>query len=167
MEELQLKYVEITFDKKSPQNVDTEINISGKIDNNVEDLEYKFIVGKGGIWNTIQEFSGQNKCVWRPKREGEYMVMMQAREKDGKKPLDYLAKEDYSILRSEVVSTMHKEVSFEAAVNAGDVNIEYKDIVDRKDEKLLMLDAGNLFNGNEKFKKEIKNQDDNLVRLLS
>ncbi|MDR3596594.1 triple tyrosine motif-containing protein [Clostridium sp.] len=163
MEELQLKYVEIAFDKKSPQKVGTEINISGKIDNEVECLEYKFIVGKGGIWNTIQEFSDKNECVWRPKREGEYMVMIQAREKDGKKPLDYLAKEDYSILRSEVVSTMHKEVSIEAAVNAGDVNIEYKDIVDNEDRNLLVLDMKNSNDDKEEFKEAIKNQDDSLV----
>lgn len=57
MEELQLKYVEIAFDKQTPQKIGTEINISGKIDGEIENLEYKFIVGKGGVWNTIQEFS--------------------------------------------------------------------------------------------------------------
>ena len=98
MEELQLKYVEIVFDKQAPQNSGTEINISSKIDSQVGNLEYKFIVGRGGVWNTIQEFSGNNECVWKPKIEGEYMVMVQAREKCGKKPLDYLAKEDYSIV---------------------------------------------------------------------
>lgn len=49
MEELQLKYVEIAFDKQAPQKVGTEINISGKIDGEIENLEYKFIVGKGGV----------------------------------------------------------------------------------------------------------------------
>lgn len=163
MGELQLKYVEIAFDKKSPQKVGTEINISGKIDNEVECLEYKFIVGKGGIWNTIQEFSDKNKCVWRPNREGEYMVMIQARERDGKKPLDYLAKEDYSIVRSEVVSTMHKEVSDEVAVNAEDLNIEYKDISNNEDKNLSLLDRNNSNNDNKDLKDNINNQDDNLV----
>ena len=67
MEELQLKYVEIFFDKQTPQNIGTEINILSKIDSQVGNLEYKFIVGKGGIWKTIQEFSDKNKCVWKPK----------------------------------------------------------------------------------------------------
>ena len=70
MEELQLKYVEIAFDKKAPQEVDTEINILGRIENALEELEYKFIVGKGGLWNTIQEFSDKNECIWKPKEEG-------------------------------------------------------------------------------------------------
>ena len=54
MEELQLKYIEIFFDKQTPQNIGTEINILSKIDSKVGNLEYKFIVGKGGIWKTIQ-----------------------------------------------------------------------------------------------------------------
>ena len=35
MEELQLKYVEIVFDKQTPQSVGTEINILSKIDSRV------------------------------------------------------------------------------------------------------------------------------------
>lgn len=166
MEELQLKYVEIVFDKKSPQKVGAEINISGKIDNQGIELEYKFIVGKGGIWSTIQEFSDRNECMWKPKREGEYMVMIQAREKDGKKPLDYLAKEDYSILRSEVVSTMHKEVSIEPAVNAEDINIEYKDVAENNtDKNLLMLNMKDFKDSNGNTEETIKNQEDNLIQF--
>ena len=130
MEELQLKYVEIVFDKQTPQNVGIEINISSKIDSKIGNLEYKFIVGRGGIWNTIQEFSEKNECVWKPKREGEYMVMVQAREKYGKKPLDYLAREDYSIVAGEEINAMHEEVSIEKVVNEGNVKIDFKDIVD-------------------------------------
>ncbi|AWK50606.1 triple tyrosine motif-containing protein [Clostridium beijerinckii] len=139
MEELQLKYVEIIFDKQMPQNVGTEINILSKIDSQIGNLEYKFIVGKGGIWNTIQEFSEKNECVWKPKREGEYMVMVQGREKDGRKSLDYLAKEDYSIVREEVINTMHEEGSIEKAVNQGEVKIDFKDILDNEDENLLVI----------------------------
>lgn len=164
MEELQLKYVEIVFDKKSPQKVGTEITISGKIGNQGIELEYKFIVGKGGIWNTIQEFSDRNECMWKPKREGEYMVMIQAREKDGKKPLDYLAKEDYSILRSEVVSTMHKDVYIEPAVNAENINIEYKNAAENNaDENLLMLNMKDFKDSNGNAEETIKNQEDNLI----
>jgi len=139
MEELQLKYVEIIFDKQMPQNVGTEINILSKIDSQIGNLEYKFIVGKGGIWNTIQEFSEKNECVWKPKREGEYMVMVQGREKDGRKSLDYLAKEDYSIVRGEVINTMHEEGAIEKVVNQGEVKIDFKDILDNEDENLLVI----------------------------
>ena len=157
MEELQLKYIEIFFDKQTPQNIGTEINILSKVDSKVGKLEYKFIVGKGGIWKTIQEFSDKNKCMWKPKREGEYIVMVQAREKNGKKPLDYLAKEDYSIGRGEAINTMHEEVSIEKAVNETEVKIDFKDIVDNEDENLLVIKKEDSIDNNTEFKKVINN----------
>lgn len=101
MENMQLKYVEVIFDKEKPQSMGTEIKIIGKIDEDISNLEYKFIVGKGGIWKTIQDFSINNECLWVPDSAGNYIVMVQAREKDGKKPLDYLAKQDYIICDKE------------------------------------------------------------------
>ena len=62
------------------------------------------------------------------------MVMVQAREKYGKKPLDYLAKEDYSIVEEESINTMHEEVSIEKAVNEGEVKIDFREIVGYEDE---------------------------------
>ncbi|BCZ44332.1 hypothetical protein psyc5s11_03990 [Clostridium gelidum] len=161
MEELQLKYVEIIFDKQTPQNVGTEINILSKVDSQIGNLEYKFIVGKGGIWNTIQEFSENNECAWKPKREGEYMVMVQGREKDGRKPLDYLAKEDYSIVRGEAINIMHEEVSIEKAVNEGNEKIDFKDIVDNDD--LLRIKKEDFTENKIELKKTINNAEDNVV----
>ena len=165
MEELQLKYIEIFFDKQTPQNIGTEINILSKVDSKVGNLEYKFIVGKGGIWKTIQEFSDKNKCVWKPKWEGEYIVMVQAREKNGKKPLDYLAKEDYSIGRGEAVNTMHEEVSSEKVVNETEVKIDFKDIIDNEDENLLVNKKEDSIDNNTEFKKVINDAVDKVVFL--
>ncbi|WP_090088947.1 triple tyrosine motif-containing protein [Clostridium uliginosum] len=97
MQELQLKDVDIIFDKEKPQNKGTEISILSEINKKTADIEYKFIIGSNGIWNTIQDFSDDNKCLWKPKSEGEYIIMVQAREKNGKKSFDYLAKENYLI----------------------------------------------------------------------
>lgn len=155
MEELQLKYVEIFFDRQPPQNIGTEITISSKIEDRDGNLEYKFIVGKGGIWNTVQEFSEQNKCMWKPKVKGEYMVMVQAREKDGKKPLDYVAKEDYSIVSDQEVNTIHDEISVEKAVNEGEEKIEFKDIINDRDP----------ISGNVEFKEVINSSEDKVVFL--
>ena len=165
MEELQSKYIEIFFDEQTPQNIGTEINILSKIDSKVGNLEYKFIVGKGGIWKTIQEFSDKNKCVWKPKWEGEYIVMVQAREKNGKKPLDYLAKEDYSIGRGEAVNTMHEEVSVGKVVNETEVKIDFKDIVDNEDEDLLVNKKEDSIDSNTEFKKVINGAADKVVFL--
>lgn len=163
MEELQLKYVEIIFDKQTPQRVGTEINILSKIDRQIGNLEYKFIVGKGGIWNTIQEFSENNECVWKPKKEGEYMVMVQGREKDGRKPLDYLAKEDYSIVREEAINTMHEEAFIKKTVNEGNEKIDFKDIVDNED--LLVIKKEDFSGSKKEFKKTINNAEGNVVFL--
>jgi len=163
MEELQLKYVEIVFDKQTPQNIGIEINISSKIDSKIGTLEYKFIVGRGGIWNTIQEFSEKNECAWKPKREGEYMIMVQAREKYGKKPLDYLAREDYSIVAGKEMNAMHQEVSIEKVVNEGNVKIDFKDIVDNG--KPIEMEKENFIDSKIEFKKAINNPEDNVVFL--
>jgi hypothetical protein len=163
MEELQLKYVEIVFDKQTPQNIGIEINISSKIDSKIGNLEYKFIVGRGGIWNTIQEFSEKNECAWKPKREGEYMIMVQAREKYGKKPLDYLAREDYSIVAGEEMNAMHQEVSIEKVVNEGNAKINFKDIVDNG--KPIEMEKENFIESKIEFKKAINNSEDNVVFL--
>jgi hypothetical protein len=154
MEELQLKYVEIIFDKQTPQNIGAEINISSKIDNCEGKLEYKFIVGKGGIWNTIQEFSEKSECVWMPKSEGEYMVMVQARDKDGKKPLDYLAKEGYSIISEEETGIIQEEILSPKVVNDGEGDINFKGI----------LEDEVVFN-NVEFKEVMNIQEDNVVFL--
>lgn len=153
MEELQLKYVEMIFDKQTPQNVGTEISIFSKIDSIVGNLEYKVIVGKNGVWNTIQEFSDKNKCVWKPKREGEYMVMVQAREKDGKKPLDYLAKEDYSIVREDAVNTIHEEISIEKVLD------------EEEDKDLLVIEKENFSDKKMESREVISNTENKVVFL--
>jgi len=165
MEELQLKYVEIEFDKQAPQNIGTEINISTKIDSQVGNLEYKFIVGRGGVWNTIQEFSEKNDCVWEPKIEGEYMVMVQAREKYGKKPLDYLAKEDYSIVDGEVVNIMDEELSTEKVVNENEVNADFRIVKDSEEKCELDIKSKELIENEAEFKNAITNSGDNVLFL--
>lgn len=127
MEDMQLKYVEVIFDKEKPQIVNTEIKIIGKIDENIDNLEYKFIVGKGGIWKTVQDFSEKNECLWIPKLEGDYIVMVQAREKGGKKPLDYLAKQDYTVCNTENIIPNVEEIKVEENGDVFETNVKYKD----------------------------------------
>ncbi len=128
MENMQLKYVEVMFDKETPQAIGTKINITGQVDEQVEGLEYKFIVGKGGIWKTIREFSNDNQCIWTPESEGDYIVMIQAREKNGRKPLDYLAKQDFTIVK-ELVYSNNKEMNFK------DADLEIKEVASLDDEE--------------------------------
>lgn len=135
MENMQLKYVEVIFDKEKPQAIGTEINIIGKLDKNINNLEYKFIVGKGGVWKTIQDFSEKNECLWVPESTGSYIVMVQARDKKGKKPLDYLAKQDYII---------YDEKSMEIYDNLNNDNDDYDDVKEKFEDKIECNEKENL-----------------------
>lgn len=139
MGELQLKYIEIIFDKQSPQNIGSQIDILTKIESHEKNLEYKFIVGKGGIWNTIQEFSDRNECSWEPKIEGEYMVMVQAREKDGKKPLDYLAREEFTIEAEKIVENVDHEILIEKCVNDDISSVSFINNENNLDDKVIFI----------------------------
>ena len=74
----------ITFDKESPSLIDETINIKAISEGN-EDLEYKFLEGIPGernlVWKQIEDFSDNSVCKWNPKNPGEYMIMVQARDK--------------------------------------------------------------------------------------
>ena len=75
----------ITFDKESPSVVDEIINIKAISEEN-EELEYKFLEGTPGVernltWKKIEDFSDSSVCEWNPKKPGEYMIMVQARNK--------------------------------------------------------------------------------------
>lgn len=100
----------IKFDKDSPGIVKNEVEIRADFD--VENLNYKFIVGIGGIWKTIQDFSNSKTCRWKPKEEGKYMIMIQAKEAESTKPYDYLAKEKY-VVESEDKAKIIKNISID------------------------------------------------------
>ena len=107
MNEIQSKYIEIFFDKEKPQSVDTSIRISVRSENINDELEYKFLIGKGGIWSVIRDFSQSNQCLWSPDKDGNYIIMVQAREKSKARPLDYLAKEEFLIIKGEITYPMN------------------------------------------------------------
>ena len=85
----------VKFDKDSPGVINDAIHI--RADFKQKDVKYKFIVGNSGIWNTIQEFSDDYTCVWRPKEEGKYIIMVQGKKENSEKPYDFLAKEKFEV----------------------------------------------------------------------
>ncbi|MGL5379664.1 triple tyrosine motif-containing protein [Clostridium sp.] len=97
----------ITFDKESKEILNGEINIKAITEvekdeiENTNDLEYKFLEGTDGLWSPIQDFSTKNMCRWKPKGSKKYMIMVQAKNKNSKKPFDYLGKVEYEIEEEE------------------------------------------------------------------
>lgn len=82
----------ITFDKNGAGSIEEEINIKAIVEKESCILQYKFIEGISGIWNSIQDFSRNNICLWKPKTSGKYMIMVQAKKEGSKKNFDYLGK---------------------------------------------------------------------------
>ena len=87
----------ILFGKRSPQAPKENIEIGVDFE---EAIDFKVLIGNDGIWNTIKEFNSKKSCVWTPKKEGNYMVMVQGKRKGSKKSYDFLAKEAYIIRKS-------------------------------------------------------------------
>lgn len=91
MEDLLLR-----LDKISPQDAGEEINIKAVIDEQ-DGLLCKFLIGKDGIWETLKDFDDNFEVNWKPKEEGQYMIIGQVRKVDSKKPFDYKTTVNYII----------------------------------------------------------------------
>ncbi|MGL5646231.1 MAG: triple tyrosine motif-containing protein [Clostridium sp.] len=99
--------INLIFNKKSPQRVDSSIEIKIECD---AIIDYKVLVGNDGIWNTIKEFDDPEECVWTPKEEGEYMIMVQGRSRNSEKPYDLIEKEPFIIKNGRRKKDLLKEI---------------------------------------------------------
>lgn len=74
----------LIFDKESPSSANEEIKIKA-ISEGEGNLEYKFLEGtpieRTFTWNSIQDYSNDYQCRWKPKNPGDYMIMVQTRDK--------------------------------------------------------------------------------------
>ncbi|MGG7079249.1 triple tyrosine motif-containing protein [Clostridium sardiniense] len=113
----------ILFGKKSPQEPKENIEIGVEFE---EEIDFKVLIGNDGIWNTIKNFNNKKSCVWTPKNEGEYIVMVQGKRKGSKKPFEFLAKEEYIIGKSLGEEKLIKEILLdkEECFTGEKVNIE-------------------------------------------
>ena len=75
----------IELNKKNDLSVNEEVEIS--VSAEVKDIiNYKFIEGYEGVWNSIQDYSTKQKCTWTPKNVGRYMIMVLGERKYSSKP---------------------------------------------------------------------------------
>lgn len=88
--------IEIKIESQEPQKVHNGKNII--IANEYKkNLLYKFMIGNKGLWKTIKDYSEEKICTWNPINNGEYIVMVQAKEKEGKKNSIYVSRISYKI----------------------------------------------------------------------
>jgi hypothetical protein len=86
----------IKFEPESPQIKGSTIEIS--VENAPEErLLYKFFVGNDGTWETVKDFSIEDRALWSPQEPGRYIVMVQAKREDSTRPFDYISRADYLI----------------------------------------------------------------------
>lgn len=100
----------ILLNKISPQKVGSSIDIDIDCD---EIIDYKVIIGNLGIWNIIKDYNEEGHGLWIPDEPGEYMIMVQGKKRNSKKPFDLLAKEEFEIIAKEEDSKLIKDIIIE------------------------------------------------------
>ena len=124
-----------------------------KIINNTNDnLRYKILIGKDGIWETLREFEKEDEFIWTPKEDGEYMIMVQGRKEDSNKPFDYKVTEGVNVKR-----TVH---GIQDEMNKDEIN---KDEI--KEEKLIkgIYLNKDVFNVGEKAELKVDSNNENIM----
>jgi len=99
--------------KCSPESLKAEgekVLITAEIENE-EEILYKFMIGYEGKWNVLREFAQENTLEWIPENCGNYMIMVQGKVKDSKKPYNYVSKVNYTVGAGE--KELISEVNFE------------------------------------------------------
>lgn len=86
----------VRFDKECPQPKGIDVSITADIDTKKNYL-YKFMIGYEGKWFILRNFSHEKKCIWRPEKDGRYIIMIQAKEEGSKKPFDAHGKGNYIV----------------------------------------------------------------------
>jgi hypothetical protein len=86
----------ISCDVESPEVERSPVIIN--IENQFDDkLLYKYIIGYNGTWSVLKDFTYDRNVKWTPRKDGKYIVMVQAKREGGKKSFDYISRMNYII----------------------------------------------------------------------
>lgn len=88
--------IEIKIESQEPQKGPNSKNII-IVNEYKKNLLYKFMVGNKGLWTTLKDYSQEKTCLWNPINDGEYIIMVQAKDKDNKKNSSYVSRISYTI----------------------------------------------------------------------
>ncbi|MEQ8156027.1 MAG: triple tyrosine motif-containing protein [Clostridiaceae bacterium] len=86
----------LKFNKENPVRKKEPVEI--RVENNTQNsLDYKFMIGYQGVWTVLKDFSEEERCNWIPEEEGNYIFMVQGKEKGSVKPFDYMCKGELNV----------------------------------------------------------------------
>lgn len=88
--------IEIKIESQEPQKGSNSKNII-IVNEYKKNLLYKFMVGNKGLWKTLKDYSEEKTCLWNPINDGEYIIMVQAKDKESKKNSSYVSRISYTI----------------------------------------------------------------------
>lgn len=86
----------LNFEPQSTKDETRSINII-VAEKPEEKLLYKFLLGKGGTWETLKDYSDASSILWTPEKDGTYTIMVQAKNAKTAKAFDYMSKVDYCV----------------------------------------------------------------------
>lgn len=80
------RFVKLNVNIDSPQQSGTPIEVTAETDGDNSGLEYKFVWQKDNWeeWGVLQAFSDENTATWIPNSEGDYELIVDIRDEDGK-----------------------------------------------------------------------------------
>lgn len=87
--------LQVLFDIEGQKIINEEQKI--RVLSNDKDIDYKFLIGRDGVWNKLRDFSEDRFCPWIPEDEGKYTIMVQGKLKDSNRPFDFMQKEEVLI----------------------------------------------------------------------
>ena len=148
-----------------------EISVENELENN---LDYKFLVGLNGTWDTLKKSSGTSVAIWKPEVDGKYSIMVQAKRKESNKPFDFMSRTDYLV--GEVYEKLIKDIYIDKmeimvgekitlTVDTINVPIMYRYWVHERDDWQLLADYSpenimtwtSKYSGEKEFLVECKN----------
>ncbi|HII4441427.1 TPA: triple tyrosine motif-containing protein [Clostridium perfringens] len=130
---------ELLLDLDTRDIIEDNSPVNIKIVNNTHDnLRYKILTGKDGIWETLREFEKGNEFIWNPKEDGEYMIMVQGRKENSTKPFDYKVTQSVNVKRR--VDGLQNEIKEEKLIKGIYLN---KDVFNVGEKAELKVDSNN------------------------
>lgn len=140
----------LTSDAGSEIEIGTAVTLSAEASGGTPEYQYRFVSSRGEEWVTLQNFSAEAACVWKPEKAGEYTLTVDIRDSADQvvsKQLTLTVKEpDLPPLEGSFISDQGATVETDTAVTlqaeatGGAEGYEYRFVQEYEGDKLTLQD---------------------------